>query len=783
MSAVWLRVRAELRARWRASVGLVLLAGVPAGVAVAAAIGAARTDSTTDRLVAATRPPLIYMVPDFQDTKIPFEDLARLPVVTEAVVFHGYGSITPAYKDLEISAPRDIEFAPGRTHLVTGRLPRRGRSDESTITYRAADRYHWKVGDEVRFQLARAGSDITGEKPPLPGPTVRTRIVGITASVGDFVGVAAPGMQFGPAFARRYDSTAATSNLYAFSLAGNDVTAFDHELNRLSGGKPILYVDGRSDLAQVRRSFHLQSAALWVLCPFLGLIAGLIFAQSFGRQTLLESADAPSLRALGMTRQDLGILATVRAAIVALGATVVAVCVAAALSPLTPLGTPRLAEPRPGLSLPASTFGLGIGAVVVVVLLLAIIPAIFVTRSVMGPAEVRTRPSSVARLIDRVSRHPARAVGARFALESGKGATAVPVRSSLTASITGIVALVAALIAGASLQHLLTTPSLYGWNWDTVVQGDFSPGSNDFRELMNDPSVSAIAVGTGGQGGQFRIRGKTMEAISVDPVKGDVGPTLLSGRVPVRADEIALGPKSLQAVGAHLGDTVKVGLLPAAATHGLRVVGEVVLPFDDDVSTVGEGIWMSLSAARTFDVRAASTDLAVVRVAPGHDRATTIARLHKRYPGEDGPTATPSRTVRDLGRMSNLPVVLAGLLAALAAGTLAHMLTTSIRRRRRDLAILKTIGFARQQIRSAVGWQAFTFTTVALAIAIPIGIVVGRWTWHLIAHYGGFAPAPAVPGLEIAAVAGASLLAAELLAVLPARAAARTPPALSLRTE
>jgi len=133
--------------------------------------------------------------------------------------------------------------------------------------------------------------------------------------------------------------------------------------------------------------------------------------------------------------------------------------------------------------------------------------------------------------------------------------------------------------------------------------------------------------------------------------------------------------------------------------------------------------------------------------------------------------------------MSNLPVALAAMLAALAAGTLAHMLTTSIRRRRRDLAILKVIGFSRGQVRSAVGWQATVFVAVALAISIPLGIVVGRWTWRLIAGYGGFAGEPKVPALEIGAVALVALVAAALLATLPARAAARTPPALVLRTE
>ncbi|MGZ4188877.1 MAG: hypothetical protein ACXVD2_03380, partial [Actinomycetota bacterium] len=46
MTAVWLRARAELRARWRASLGLALVIGLAGGLVVAAAAGARRQDST-----------------------------------------------------------------------------------------------------------------------------------------------------------------------------------------------------------------------------------------------------------------------------------------------------------------------------------------------------------------------------------------------------------------------------------------------------------------------------------------------------------------------------------------------------------------------------------------------------------------------------------------------------------------------------------------------------------------------------------------------------------------
>jgi predicted lysophospholipase L1 biosynthesis ABC-type transport system permease subunit len=135
-----------------------------------------------------------------------------------------------------------------------------------------------------------------------------------------------------------------------------------------------------------------------------------------------------------------------------------------------------------------------------------------------------------------------------------------------------------------------------------------------------------------------------------------------------------------------------------------------------------------------------------------------------------------------LGRVSGLPMALAGILAVLAAGALAHALITSIRRRRKELAILKTLGFVGGQVRSAVRWQSLTMTMVALVVGLPVGVVAGRWLWLLFASDIGVVPEALVPAVALA-VAPAALLLAVLLASLPARSAARTQPAMVLRTE
>src|SRR5439155_3482537 len=101
--------------------------------------------------------------------------------------------------------------------------------------------------------------------------------------------------------------------------------------------------------------------------------------------------------------------------------------------------------------------------------------------------------------------------------------------------------------------------------------------------------------------------------------------------------------------------------------------------------------------------------------------------------------------IRGLADIGNVPLLLAGIVGLMAAATLAHTLVSSIRRRRRDLAILKTIGFVRRQISAAVAWQAGTLTFTALLLGVPLGIAAGRWAWRFFADQVGVVPESVVP--------------------------------------
>ena len=75
----------------------------------------------------------------------------------------------------------------------------------------------------------------------------------------------------------------------------------------------------------------------------------------------------------------------------------------------------------------------------------------------------------------------------------------------------------------------------------------------------------------------------------------------------------------------------------------------------------------------------------------------------------------------------------------LAVGTLAHVLLTGVRRRRRDLAVLKTLGCTRSQVLRMVAWEASALAAAALLVGIPLGVIAGRWAWALFAGAAGVA--------------------------------------------
>ncbi len=72
---------------------------------------------------------------------------------------------------------------------------------------------------------------------------------------------------------------------------------------------------------------------------------------------------------------------------------------------------------------------------------------------------------------------------------------------------------------------------------------------------------------------------------------------------------------------------------------------------------------------------------------------------------------------------------------------------------------------------------------IAAVIGVPAGVAAGRWAWSSFASSVGAVPVSVVPVAALSIGFLALLAAGNLLALLPAAVAARTPPATALRAQ
>ena len=123
-------------------------------------------------------------------------------------------------------------------------------------------------------------------------------------------------------------------------------------------------------------------------------------------------------------------------------------------------------------------------------------------------------------------------------------------------------------------------------------------------------------------------------------------------------------------------------------------------------------------------------------------------------------------------RLRSTPILLALLLAVLLAAAVGNTLVVTIRRRRRELAILRSLGCTTGQLTRTVLWQSTTVAAVAVLVGIPAGVIIGRWTWGVLADRLGAISVPKVSAPALLAVAAAVIVLANVVGVIPGLRAA-----------
>lgn len=796
MAGVWLWVRAELRGRWRAWVGVVVLMGLAGGAALAAAAGARRTASAFDRFgdVAAQAHAVVFIQGEVDPSLL--EAVDRLPGVIASgrgaiLLSAPVGSGLRAGLDVAVTAALDDRAlrTVERPRLLLGRLPAADRADEAAVNEGLARRLDLELGDRLTLQgptpaelQACFETGVCGDL--RGGPAAPVVVVGVTRSLSDLDDRTfdSYGASVSRAFYRKYgEGTASPGSGLFVRLAGGEaaVPAFKEAVAAISEDFEV--EPGSS--GTVDDALRVQSQGLLVFAAAAALAGLVAVGQAYARLAAAGSAGVATLGVLGASRRQRWAAAVGPLAMVAPSGAAVAVALAWLASPLLPIGLGRRAEPHPGLAFDAGVLLLGGLLLVAAVLVRAAVSALRVAGAPAGDlfrVRARTaRPGSRPRVLA-VRRPPAMPLGARMAVERGRGTTAVPVGPTLLGAVVGVAGLFAVLTFARSADQLRSDAGLYGAPWSGQIGLTADPATIAAARAAAERAGRVEAVGLVGEG-RLNVDGRPeVLAIAVEPVQGEIGATVLAGRAPISPDEVVAGGDLLRGLGRTVGDTIRLGGDAGKGTY--RVVGRVSVPIIDSDSR-SDGLVLTMDGLERLVTSVAGEDgqTLLVRWAPGTDLAAAATTMEEAGFVYD-PPFVPTE-IHNLGELGAIPEALGAFLAILALAATAHALAVTVRRRRSELAVLRALGFTPADTRWTVAWQAMATAAVGLAAGIPLGLVVGRAAWSSVADGLDVVDRPSVPVVALLLAVPAGLVLVNLLAVLPGRAAARLRPAVVLRGE
>ena len=841
LRVAWYRFRATLGRRWGGYLSVALLIGLTGGTAMASIEAGRRTQSSYPTFLASTNPSDLTVSVFNPGTGAPgtavtakiarLADVKRVETLIILPLFPlaANGAIrVDAAAQLSAGGSLDgLLTEQDRVTAVQGRLADPNRADEIVMDAAAAQLLGVHVGQVVPLGLYTAAQRTLpgfGTPSVVPRLEFHARLVGIvvlnTELVQDDVDRTYGLVVVTPALMREAATVlpTATPTQYGLQLdhGGSDVPAVEQEVFHLvpRGLTAEFHVSSRV-VTEVELAVKPESVALGGFGAIAAAVCLVLGAQAISRQLRFGEEERRVMRALGagpaVAAGDglIGLLGGV-----VLGS-LLAAGVAVGLSPLSPLGPVRPVYPHAGITFDWTVLGVGVAVLMGV---LGTIAAVLSYRGAPHRVTLTRSPvagsSGVARRAESAGLPVAGVVGIRFALEPGRGRTAVPVRAVLFGTVLAVAMVVATLTFASSLGTLVSHPPLYGWNWSYALDPNNDVPPQALRLLGHDPNVAAW---TGVDYNIVEIDGQTVPVILGHP-RAEVSPPVLSGHGLDNNDQIVIGAATLAVLHKHVGDTVSVSYgTPADAPlyvppTRLVIVGTATFPavgfvsFVADHTSMGTGALLSEGvmpqafqrALQYPDPNLNGPELVFVRLRNGVSTKAGqadmqhIASAANRVFGADPNAGGNYVTVLGVQRPAQIvnyrsigltPVILAAALAAGAIVALGLTLVASVRRRRRDLALLKALGFTPRQLVAAVACQATVAAVVGIIPGIPLGIVIGRQLWTLFAHNLNAVADPTVPILSVSLVGIGALVFANLVAALPGRTAANTPTGLALRAE
>src|SRR5581483_371251 len=536
--------------------------------------------------------------------------------------------------------------------------------------------------------------------------------------------------------------------------------------------EPFQLASRAAEAQSVQRATDVAVRGLLAFAIVAGLAGIVALIQACARYAAAESDDEPTLSALGATAgQRIGALVWPGVAVSGLIAAALTAAGGILASPLSPIGSARKFEPNPGVAVNAGLVALaaaGTVALLAACLAIAALPA--VRRSPAKRGEPR-RPSTVVRRLVRAGAPAPAVVWSRFALEPGGGGLAVPTRTAFVAAMLGALGLVATTAIAGSLQRVSTTPARYGAPGDATI----ADVTNDVVARLNaDHRLSSVLVV---RTAEVLVNGEPLNGVAVEEHTGAPHYPVLAGRSPAGAGEVGLGPAALQRIKARVGDTVTVG--DPAAGRRADIVGEM-LAITDTGDSYDQSVVLPPQLLDDVKRSEGSRD-AYVTVSPAADRTQVLADLGRDLEVDD--LTTPPTPIAHLDQLRSMLGWLALFLGVLGVVALAHAVSAAGRRRRRELGVLRAVGFTPKQSVLTLASMALLIAAIGAAVGMVFGVVAGKVLWRTMADGVHVAPDLRVPYLALLLTIPIAAGAAALVASVPGWRAARMDVADVLRTE
>ena len=785
MTPIWAWARRELLRHRRATLALILLIGVSGAVVLTTAAGARRTGSAFERFLESSHTADVQLqyYSETVDDEAVIDALLDDPRVEQAVPLYIAVAFTESSDyDLGVFGGPDPALLTDIDvpRLLEGRRPDPSNPHEVLANRFTQEALDLEVGDTVT--IGTFGPEQFNEDEPSgepTGPDIPLEVVGVAMTTYDLASVENPGFYGTPAFFEEYQGKVAGfgPTIQVATAPGADPSDVVESIVDDFDLDEVFVSESSEQTARVADGNRVLAVGLWVFAGVAGLAALVAGAQALHRRLAEAADDLPALRSMGFSRSDC-VMAVVTSA---LPAVVLGVGLAAVLAVLgsfaMPIGDARRAEPSPGLDVDVLVLGLGAVGLFVVLAASATFSAVRTAHVGLAAAPATRARRPAASLMASGHFSPSSQLGVSMALDPGKGRTSVPVRSALVGVAFGVAGVVAALTFGTGLDSLVDDPAASGWNW--TFAPDVAP--EDMSTLMAVDGVEDVGRI---QYRQVQAEGQRMAGVAMRADQGTPGFTVVSGRMPSGPREIAIGPKTADQLDVGIGDAVHLAD-PAADDGELEavVVGQVLMPVFDD-NPFNEGVAL---APDTLDAVGQSDgfDQVVVRFADGIDQDEAARRVSEVLPEALSVYAFPSPPpdVENLDGVRFLPRVLGVFLGLLALAAVGHALATSVRRRRHDLGIVRSVGFVAREVLHTLTAQSWTLVIIGLVAGIPLGVATGRVAWGVVADGIGVRPDAGTSLGTLTLVVVVSCLAGALLSLLPGLSAARQRAVDALRVE